>query len=152
MKVYVHHLFSVPAPSCNAPVSSNGIITVSWSYTHTGGLHLTNVSVIYRFEEGPAMSSPTPVDVVSAEVMRVMVTNLVAGRLYTFTITSENSNGSTSIDCGPIHHNTGKYRIVFYMGKHTWVVNLHACGRHRTCIQWNFRIMDTLGVGLLSFI
>ena len=118
----IHHLFSVPAPSCNAPVSSNGIITISWCYIHTGGLPLTNVSVVYRFEEGPAMSPPTPVDVVSAEVMRVMVANLVAGRLYTFTITSENSNGSTSIDCGPIHHNTGKYHIVFYMG-----ISIHGC-------------------------
>ena len=62
------------------------------------------------------MSPPTPVDIADTEVMTLMVPNLVAGRLYTFTITIENSNGSTSIDCGPVHHNSGKYTPVSCMG------------------------------------
>ena len=114
---------TVPAPTCNAIVSSNGVITVSWSYIHTGGLPLTNVSVVYRYEEGLAMSPPTPVDIANTEIMTLMVPNLVAGRLYTFTISIENSNGSTSIDCGPAHHNSGKYTIVSCMGKHSRVLN-----------------------------
>ena len=36
---------------CTAPVSSNDVITVTWSYIHTGGLPLTNVSLAYTFTE-----------------------------------------------------------------------------------------------------
>lgn len=65
------------------------------------------MSVEYRFQEGLAMSPPIDVEITNAEVMVVTVLDLVAGRLYTFTITAENSNGSTSIDCGPVHHDIG---------------------------------------------
>ena len=120
-----HQLFSlfwltVPAPTCNAPLSSNGVITVSWSYIHTGGLPLTNLSVVYRYEEGLVMS---PIDIASVEVMKAMVSNLVAGRLYTFSISAENTIGSISIDCGPIRLETGKYTTVSCMGKPSLVLN-----------------------------
>ena len=105
---------AAPAPTCTSVHSANGVITVMWSYVHTGGLPLTSVSVVYRFEEGLAMSSPTDVDIANIEVMRAMVSNLIAGRLYTFTITTENSNGSTSIDCGPVRHDVGKYNVISF--------------------------------------
>ena len=69
---------------------------------------MTSVTVVYRFEEGLAMSPPTDVDIANADVTTAIVSNLVAGRLYTFTITAENSNGSKSIDCGPVRHDVGK--------------------------------------------
>ena len=69
---------------------------------------MTSVTVGYRFEEGLVMSPPTDVDIANVEVTTAMVSNLVAGRIYTFTVTAENSNGSTSIDCGPVHHDVGK--------------------------------------------
>ena len=31
------HPQTVPALACNPPVSAGGIITVTWSYLHTGG-------------------------------------------------------------------------------------------------------------------
>ena len=66
------------------------------------------MSVVYRFEEGLALSPPVDVEIANAEVTTATVMDLVAGRLYTFTITAENSNGSTSIDCGPVRHNVGE--------------------------------------------
>ena len=53
------------------------------------------------------------VEVANSDVMAAVVSNLVAGRLYTFTITAVNSNGSTSIDCGPVRHDVGRYHSVF---------------------------------------
>ena len=69
------------------------------------------MSVEYRFEEGASISPPTDVDIDNVEVITAMVSNLIAGRFYTFTITAENSIGSTSIDCGPIHHRVGEYNM-----------------------------------------
>ena len=54
------------------------------------------------------MSPPTDVDIANMEVTTATVMNLIAGRLYTFTVTVENSNGSASIDCGPVRHDVGK--------------------------------------------
>jgi hypothetical protein len=54
------------------------------------------------------MSPPVDVDIANAEVTTASVMDLVAGRLYTFTITAENSNGSASIDCGPVRHDVGE--------------------------------------------
>ena len=99
---------AVPAPTCSAPVSSNGLITVTWSYIHTGGLPLTSVSVVYRFEEGLSLSPPMEVEIANTEVTTAAVMDLVAGRLYTFTITAENSNGSSSIVCDPVRHDVGE--------------------------------------------
>ena len=97
-----------PAPTCTSVQSAGGIVTVTWSYIHTGGLPLTSVTMAYRFETVLSMSPPTDLSIASAEVTTAMVSNLVAGRRYTFTITAENSNGSTSIDCGPVRHDVGE--------------------------------------------
>ena len=48
------------------------------------------------------------VEIANTEVKIATVMDLVAGRLYTFIIAAENSNGSSSIDCGPIRHNVGE--------------------------------------------
>ena len=66
------------------------------------------MSVVYRFEQGASISPPADVDIDNVEVTTAMVSNLVAGRLYTFTIIAENSIGSASIDCTPFHHHVGE--------------------------------------------
>ena len=94
---------AVPALTCSAPVSSNGVFTVTWSYIHTGGLPLTNVSVFYTYDD----SSPIPVPVNNVATSSVAVSNVEAGFSYTFNITAENSIGSSSISCRPTVHVLG---------------------------------------------
>ena len=62
---------------------------------------------MYQFKEGLSIIGPISAKIVNA--MTAMVSNLVAGNFYTFTITAENSNRSTNIDCGPVHHDLGEY-------------------------------------------
>ena len=97
----------VPALMCSTPISNNGVITATWSYIHTGGLPLTDVSVFYTFLEGGRDSDPTKVPVSGVDVTSVMVPNLVAGFEYTLTVTASNSNGSSSVQCGPVFHEVG---------------------------------------------
>ena len=79
---------------------------VSWSYRHTGGLPLTGLSVMYRFEE-KALAVTRSVDVNLGDFM-VAVRGLLAGVEYTFTVTAENANGSSSIECQPVDHIVGE--------------------------------------------
>ena len=59
--------------------------------------NLTTVNTrVYQFEEGLALSPPMDVEIANAEVTTATVIDLVAGRLYTFTIAAENSNGSST--------------------------------------------------------
>ena len=58
--------------------------------------------------EGISNSLPISLDIANVDIMTATVTNLIAGRLYTFTITAENTNGSTGIDCSPVRHDVGK--------------------------------------------
>ena len=107
MHNYYNLIIAVPALMCNAPVSSNGAIMVTWSYIHTGGLPLTNVSVSYSF----AKDLTIPVEVTGTNTTLVVVPDLVAGFEYTFILTAQNKNGSSSIVCGPILHRIGEPSI-----------------------------------------
>ena len=102
------HSYAVPAPVCNVSVSASGVITVTWSYIHTGGLPLTNVSVSYTYEEGSVVSSPNPVQVTSINTTSVTLVELQEGFRYTFNITAENSNGTSSILCGTTLYVSGE--------------------------------------------
>ena len=93
---------------CNASVSASGAITVTWSYIHTGGLPLTNVSVSYTYEEGSVISSPNPVQVTCINTTSVTLVELQEGFRYTFNITAENSNGTSSILCGTMLYVSGE--------------------------------------------
>lgn len=89
---------------CNVPVSLNDVISVAWSYIHTGGLPLTNVSVTYTIscsEIDSTASGPIPIPFSDLESSTVSVTNLEFGFEYTFNITAQNSNGTSSVLCGP---------------------------------------------------
>ena len=95
---------SVPELFCNASVSSSGTVTVTWSYIHTGGLPLTNVSVSYTSDNS---LSPIPIPLISVDTTSVTIPDLKAGFEYTFNVTAENSEGSSSTVCGPITPKSG---------------------------------------------
>ena len=106
----MHHYshLTVPALMCTAPVSSSGVITVTWSYIHTGGLPLTNVSVSYTFEDSSIISSAISIPISDLDTTVVTDSNLEFGFAYTFNVTAQNSNGSSSILCGPTLHTADK--------------------------------------------
>ena len=79
----------------------------SWAYVHTGGLFLTDLSVMYSYEEGASTVSRS-VNGVNLNDLSVTVSSLVAGEEYTFTVTAENSNGSSSTVCQPVNHIIGE--------------------------------------------
>ena len=96
---------TVPAPTCEAPVSENGVITVTWDYTHTGGLELTAVEVRYRNED-----DNEDIDEQSVNVSTTMldIPELEAGRTYVFEVDASNSMGLTTVECPPVEHVIGK--------------------------------------------
>ena len=111
---YMHNI-PVPALLCDAPVSSNGVITVTWPYIHTGGLPLTNLFLTYThsilgnsIENFSNRSQLNMVSVNSVDSTSIVVPSLVTGAEYMFNITAENSYGSSSIVCGPTPHLIGK--------------------------------------------
>ena len=99
-------MHAVPGLTCNKPISAGGDITAAWSYVHTGGLHLTNVSVFYTFTEGLTINR-VPVSVRGINTLSATVHNLTSGFEYSFNVTAENGNGASSILCGPTFHAIG---------------------------------------------
>lgn len=103
-------MYPVPALKCAAPHFVNGDITATWSYIHTGGLSLTNLSVFYMFMEGSAINR-VPVNLQNINALSATISNLTTGFKYSFNITAENSNGASNILCGPILHLIGQSLI-----------------------------------------
>ena len=60
----------------------------------------------YSYEEGT--STITIAVGVSLDDFMVTVSGLVAGEEYTFTVTAENLNGSSSTICEPVDHIIGE--------------------------------------------
>ena len=100
---------AVPSLLCDPPTSTNGDITVTWFYIHTGGLPLTNVSLTI-FNDGP--ESATDFILQSADTQSIEIPHLVAGFEYTFNVTAVNSIGSSSISCGPVFHRPGEPSVI----------------------------------------
>lgn len=100
--------FTAPSLTCDYTTSSNGTVAVGWSYVHTGGLPLTDLSVAYTFTEG-STTRRVPVNVSSVTRSSVSIQGLTVGFMYTFNITARNNNGASSILCGPILHVIGEY-------------------------------------------
>ena len=92
---------------CETAASANGTITVSWSFTHIGGVPLTNLSVFYTFLEGLNSVNGTE-KYVGVGDTSVMVTGLEAGTTYTFSVIAVNSEGSAVSQCTPEIHREGK--------------------------------------------
>ena len=106
---YTHIIHIVPAVICNAPVSSNGVITVTWSYIHTGGLPLTNLYLTYT--QSIPGNGLNAVSIISVDTTSIVFPNLVTGTEYIFNVTAENSYGSSSITCGSTPHIIGKLNV-----------------------------------------
>ena len=90
----------VPAVTCYASLSANGIVMVTWSYNHTGGLPLINVLVSYTYENDFIISRPIAVSNISVDTTRVTVPDLGVGFRYNFNVTAQNRVGLTSTLCG----------------------------------------------------
>ena len=101
----------VPDLTCSQPISMEGVNRVSWFYVHTGGLPLTEASVEYSYANG-SLSITEPVSVNETNTTVIEVSNLVAGISYSFIITAENSNGSSTISCQSILHIVGKSLLI----------------------------------------
>ena len=103
-------LFSVPAPVCpTPPTSSGGLITVRWSYTHIGGVELTQV--IVTATKGILS---TELDIPNGNLTDPSQTSLnistfTAGFQYTFSVTAYNKLGSSYVQCEPVRHQIGTF-------------------------------------------
>ena len=102
---------TVPALLCDLPTSANGVITVTWSYIHTGGLPLINVSVTLS-SDGPE-SAIGAISISDTNAESVEVPSLVTGFDYTFNVTAVNGIGQSSILCGPVVHRVGEPSVNF---------------------------------------
>ena len=100
MSVVYHHVYTVPSiKMCNTSVSASSDVTVTWSYIHTGGLPLTNIFISYTYKDDSFFSSTNHVPVTSIDTTSVTLVELQEGFRYTFNITAENSNGTSSTLC-----------------------------------------------------
>ena len=70
--------------------------------------YLAVLSVSYTFMEDTVTSNPTEVQVKTLNDTSVVVSGLMAGKLYTFNVTAANDIGSSSILCGPVGHTIGE--------------------------------------------
>ena len=100
--------YAVPDIQCFDPVSANGVIMVQWRYVHTGGLNITGLSAVYSYVDGTS-TVIEPVTISGLDTLSIDVSGLVTGFEYTFDITAENSNGSSTILCRPTPHIVGEY-------------------------------------------
>ena len=92
-----------------APQSANGRVNVTWDYSHTGGLNLTQVAIDYYRKEAESTFQTVPKDPNSdlLEKKSFEILNLTAGYTYIFRIHATNNNGSTSIECPSVLHTVG---------------------------------------------
>ena len=98
------------------PLSEDGIITVSWSYVHV--------------DRQTTFTNPVPISDVGS--LSATVSGLVVGFMYTFSITAENSMGSSTTTCASVHvlHEIGKqslhvgmaFCILFMNSKELWIL------------------------------
>ena len=101
---------AVPEAVCGAPTSEGGVITVTWSYIHTGGLDLTALAVDYRAsDEAANFLELDNGNLTDLGQTRLQVLNFTAGRTYIFRVTASNGRGSTTVVCPSILHSVGKH-------------------------------------------
>ena len=107
-------LFSVPVPVCpTPPTSSNGVITVHWSYTHTGGLKLTRVIVTATKGLLQTKLDVPNGDLTDLDQTYLNIDTFIVGFSYTFTVTAYNQLGSSTTQCNPVTHRIGMCQNVF---------------------------------------
>ena len=108
-------LFSVPAPLCpTPPTSSGGVITVRWSYTHTGGLELTQVIVTAYMGVLANIQLDVPNgNLTDLSQMSLDIATFTAGFQYTFQVTAYNLLSSSTAQCEPVMHLIGMSLSVY---------------------------------------
>ena len=97
----------VPKVQCFDPVSANCVIMVQWNLIHTGGLDLTGLAAEYSYIDGTSTVIEL-VTISSLDTTSANVSGLITGFVYTFSITAENSNGSSTVSCQPTPHIIGE--------------------------------------------
>ena len=90
------------------PTSSDGVITIHWNYTHTGGLELTRVFVTAYM----GILANIQLDVPNGSLtdlsqMSLDIATFTAGFQYTFQVTAYNQFGSSTAQCDPVMHLIG---------------------------------------------
>ena len=127
-------LFSVPVPVCpTPPTSSNGVITVRWSYTHTGGLELIRVIVTAYMGTLANIQLDVPNgNLTDLSQMSLDIATFIAGFQYTFQVTAYNKLGSSTAQCNPVMHLIGMSLSVFPGG---------AWGRSYVCLWWSVHVV-----------
>ena len=101
--------FSVPAPVCpTPPISSGGVITVHWSYTHTGGLELTQVIMTAHRDVQTNIQVDVPNgNLTDPSQTYLNISTFTTGFSYTFQVTTYNKLGSSTAQCDPVIHLIG---------------------------------------------
>ena len=84
----------------------NGNLTVKWTFIHTGGIPLDNISISCRSEEGTNITLLCESECTGQSISVGPVT---AGSNYTCIITATNSIGSDMMNTNSIIVITGKY-------------------------------------------
>ena len=92
----------------------NRFITVAWLYNHTGGLPITNVSVLYSVNDSSSNVNNLEITLAETDATSVNVSDLKPGFEYVFNITANNNHGYTSILCGPVLYVTGEHTLIIY--------------------------------------
>ena len=103
---------SVPAPLCSSVTADAGIVTVVWSFTHTGGLELTNLTVHWFYIDG-TFTNTSSREVAELSQNSLLVSGLEVGFVYTFSIEAGNELGSETAVCTPFTHSIGRYMYLY---------------------------------------
>ena len=93
-----------------APKSADGRVNITWDYSHTGGLNLTQLAIDYRQKEAESTFQTAPKDniiISELEKKSFEILNITAGYTYTFRISATNNDGSTSMECPSVLHTVG---------------------------------------------
>ena len=94
-------------------MSANGVIMVQWTYVHTGGLNITGLSAVISYVDDTS-AVMEKIAISGLDTTSVNVSGLVAGFVYTFSVTAENSIGSSTVSCRPTPHIVGENSVNSY--------------------------------------
>ena len=102
-------LLPVPAPRCiEQPASQNGVISIQWSYVHTGGLNLTQVLVQSFNADVNGFELLENGNLTDLESSSFDAEGFTAGESYVFRILAFNDLGFGQADCPAVLHRIGE--------------------------------------------
>ena len=88
-------------------------LVVTWTYTHTGGLPISSVDVLFNLDTAPDnrmlfSSVPGAMEGSGSDVTEASIPLPEAGLHYQFTVRAENSEGPTEVACPALRLDTGQ--------------------------------------------